>query len=152
MGKVEEVVRSVVLQVVRREVRVALGPLAKEVRDLKRSLARLDRAVLSSTGEGATGAAAPRAVPVALKVSHEEVTRCRITSETIKKLRAKLGITQMQLAALVGVTGPAIAQWEGGTSEPRGANRAAVVGLRKLGRKEVKRLLEERGIGRRAKA
>ena len=152
MGKVEEAVRSVVLQVVAREVREALGPLAKDIAALRRSLASLEREVSFIRQAGAKTASVVRGEPVELEVSNDEVRRSRITPAMIKRLRVKLGITQMQLAALVGVTGPAIAQWEGGTSEPRGANRAKLVGLRKLGRKEVNRLLEERGIERRGKA
>jgi transcriptional regulator with XRE-family HTH domain len=72
-----------------------------------------------------------------------------MSPELIKKLRARLGITQAELAVLIGVTGPAVAQWEGGTSEPRGANRAIIVGFRKLGRRDVQVLLESRGMGAR---
>ena len=72
-----------------------------------------------------------------------------MSPDLIKKLRARLGITQAELAVLVGVTGPAVAQWEGGTSEPRGENRAIVVGLRQLGRRDVQVLLESKGMGAR---
>ncbi len=151
MGKVEEAVRSVVLQVVAREVKEALGPMAKDLVALKRSLANLEKAISSIKRTGAKTASVGRVEPVALEVSQDEIRRSRITPDMIKRLRAKLGITQIQLAALLGVTGPAIAQWEGGTSEPRGTNRAKLVGLRKLNRKKVTQLLEERGIERREK-
>ena len=42
--------------------------------------------------------------------------------ERIKALRARLGFTQQQLANEIGVTQPAVAQWETGQSQPGGAS------------------------------
>jgi len=68
----------------------------------------------------------------------------RLSPLLIKKLRARLGISQGQLARLVGVSGPAVAFWEQGKSRPEGQNRAALVALRGVGRREVKRMLAEK--------
>jgi hypothetical protein len=50
----------------------------------------------------------------------------------------------MALARIVGVSAPAVAHWEAGESTPAGQNRAALVGLRKVGKREVKELLARR--------
>jgi len=44
----------------------------------------------------------------------------------------------------VGVSAPAVAHWEAGESTPKGPNRAALVALRKVGKREVKTLLARR--------
>ena len=41
--------------------------------------------------------------------------------ERIKTLRERLGFTQRRLADEIGVTQPAVAQWETGLSQPVGA-------------------------------
>ena len=149
MGRVEEAVRSAIVRTVRRELRSTLAPVSKEVRELRQSVSQLERAV-ASLKQAARQAPAVGGGPLPrIEVTENEVRRARISPALIKKLRARLGITQAELAALVGVTGPAVAQWEGGSSEPRGENRAIVVGLRKLGRRDVQVLLESRGMGAR---
>jgi DNA-binding transcriptional regulator YiaG len=45
---------------------------------------------------------------------------------------------------LVGVSRQAMAFWELGKSRPQGRNRAALIALRGLGRREVKRILGEK--------
>jgi DNA-binding transcriptional regulator YiaG len=115
------------------------------VRQIKRQVARLDADVASLRGRWGKDAP-PRAERHLEGVSEEKARRARLTPEGIKRLRARLGLTQVQLATLLGVTGPAVAQWETGTSEPRGSNRAALVALRKLGRREVRRMLAARGM------
>ncbi len=137
------------MRTVQRELRGTVGPLSREVGQLRQSVSELEKAVASlkeAVRLAPTGTGGP--LP-AIEATEEEVRRARISPGLIKKLRARLGITQAELAALIGVTGPAIAQWEGGSSEPRGGNRAIVVGLRKLGRQDVQRLLESRGMGAR---
>jgi len=59
----------------------------------------------------------------------------------IQKLRRRLKLTQGELAKLVGVSVVAVGSWEAGRSRPQGSRRAALVALRKLGRREVVRLL-----------
>jgi len=149
VGTIDEAVRSAVVRTVQRELRSALGPVSKEVRDLQQSVSQLERTVASlkhSVRQAPAGVGGP--LPK-IEVTEEEVRRARMSPELIKKLRARLGITQAELAVLIGVTGPAVAQWEGGTSEPRGANRAIIVGFRKLGRRDVQVLLESKGMGAR---
>ena len=146
MGKVEDAVRSEIMRLVRKELRAVVTPLGREVRDLKRGMGRVTRAVatLERTVGGLAKEAAER--KGRLEGSEEEVRQSRMSGGLIKKLRARLGITQTELAALVGVSPGAVTQWETGVISPRGQNRAALVALRKLGRRDVVRLLEQKGV------
>jgi len=55
-----------------------------------------------------------------------------------------LGITQKELAILTGVTVGAAHLWESGQFKPSMKKKAVMVALRKLGRREVRNLLEEK--------
>jgi transcriptional regulator with XRE-family HTH domain len=63
----------------------------------------------------------------------------------IRSLRKHLGITQKELAILTGVTVGAAHLWESGQFKPSMKKKAVMVALRKLGRREVKKLLEGKG-------
>jgi transcriptional regulator with XRE-family HTH domain len=63
----------------------------------------------------------------------------------IRSLRKHLGITQKELALLAGVTVGAVHQWESGMFKPGDKKKGVLVAIRKLGRREVRKLVEERG-------
>lgn len=142
MGKLEDAVREEIVRLARRELRNAVVPLAKEVRELRRAVAQLGKTGGSAQRGAAPARAQAEPEPGRLTASAGEVEKSRFSAALIQKLRKRLALSQSQLAALVGVSGPAVAQWESGRSMPRGANRAALVGLRKLGKREVKRMVE----------
>jgi predicted transcriptional regulator len=54
-----------------------------------------------------------------------------VTPKEIVKLRKDLGLTQRQLADMIGAYQPTIARWETGKNEPRGANLKALQELQK---------------------
>lgn len=145
MGKAEEAIRSMVAATVRREVRETMSSLSKEVRELRRSLSALEKRIASLETAVARAPAYGGRLP-RLQVSDKELRRSRVTPATIKKLRARQGITQAQLAAIIGVTGPAVAQWETGTSEPSEENRRVLVALRKASQRDIERLLAAKGM------
>src|SRR6266704_1754572 len=80
-------------------------------------------------------------VPMA---SEDESKAARLSPRLVQSLRRRLGLSQMALARLVGVSAPAVTHWEAGNATPRGQNRAALVGLRKVGKREAKVLLARR--------
>jgi hypothetical protein len=51
------------------------------------------------------------------------------------------------LAILCGVTLGAVQSWESGKFRPKEEKRRTLIGLRKLRRRDVKKLLEEKTIG-----
>jgi transcriptional regulator with XRE-family HTH domain len=58
--------------------------------------------------------------------------------------RKKLGISQRELGILTGATIGAVLSWEKGKFRPKGEKKAALVALRKLKKREVKKLLAEK--------
>jgi DNA-binding transcriptional regulator YiaG len=62
----------------------------------------------------------------------------------IRSIRAKLNLSQAEFAALIGVNGQSVYQWEHkeGRLTFRGNTKAAIVALRKLNRKEAQQRLE----------
>ena len=70
----------------------------------------------------------------------------RITAESIAKLRRKLGLTQMQLAALLEVSNFSVSHWELGKTAPREAYKCKIAALRDMGKRELKCLLKEKNI------
>jgi DNA-binding transcriptional regulator YiaG len=158
MGRVEEAVRSEIMRLVRKELRSVVLPLGKEVRQLKRGMGRLTKSVARLERVVAAQVREAEARRDRLEVSEEEVRAARLSARLIRALRTRLGISQGQLAVLVGVSTSAVTKWEQGMISPRGQNRATLVALRKLGRRDARRMLEEKGMavpskgrGRRAK-
>jgi DNA-binding transcriptional regulator YiaG len=81
---------------------------------------------------------------IPLEATPEEVKKSRFSPALIRSLRKHLGISQKELAILAGVTVGAVHFWESGRSKPKDEKKAVMVALRKLGRREVRKLLEER--------
>jgi len=144
MGKIEQVVKSEVVRLVRKEMRATCVPLAREVRELKRAVATLQKAVAPLEKLGAQILAERTQKKAKLEAPREKVKTARLSPGLIKKLRTRLGLTQAELAMLVGVSGPAVAFWERGRSRPTGHSREALVALRGLGKREIKKILAEK--------
>jgi DNA-binding transcriptional regulator YiaG len=157
MGKMEQTLKSEITRLAKKQMRATYLPLAREVRRLKRTVSALRKRVAVFARLGAELQAERQAQRAKLAVAPEEVKAARLSPGLIKKLRARLGITQRELATLVGVSTSAVGFWEYGKAKPEGHNREALVALRKLGRREVARILaakaeearpEARGRGR----
>jgi DNA-binding transcriptional regulator YiaG len=145
MGKLEEALRSTVLRLIRRELRASVVPLSREVRQLRLTVSPLRKTVSALEKLAAEQVRRAQAETAQLQASGEETRQARLSPTLISSLRARLGITQGQLASLVGVSAGAVGGWEKGRMAPQGRNRMALVALRKLRRAEVKQLLTERG-------
>jgi len=143
MGKLEEVLRSEILRLARKEMRAACVPLAKEVRELKRTVRELSRALAALGTQEGEGGEAP--VVAKLEADPKDVEKARFSPGLCRKLRKRLAITQGQLAALIDVSPTTVAFWEQGRNRPTDASLSALVALRKCGRRDVKRLLEAKG-------
>ena len=116
-------------------------PRARDVRRLKRTVSALRKTVAILAKLGAELQAERTAERAKMTAAPEEVKASRISPALIRKLRARLGITQGELATLVGVSTSAVGFWEYGKAKPEGHNREALVALRKLGKREVRGIL-----------
>jgi len=85
-----------------------------------------------------------------LEASPEEVKASRLTPDRIRGLRKKLGISMRELGVLTGSSLSSILSWEKGKFKPRGEKKAALVALRKLRKRDVRKLLADKA-GARAK-
>jgi len=143
MGKLEGMIRDEVMRLARREMRKSFVPLRRDLRSIKGIMSQLRKSVLDlerfkSQEEEQM---AQKAVP---EVTLEEVKKARFSPRLVQNLRKKLRVTQKELALLAGVSVGAVHQWEGGKSQPREVKKARLVALRKLSRRDIKKLLEER--------
>ncbi|MCE9615822.1 MAG: helix-turn-helix domain-containing protein [Lentisphaerae bacterium] len=146
MPNVAVILKAEITRLARKEVRSATGPLRAACVALKRRAAAQGREIAalvkevrrlrSSTSQSGTA-------PVASAAN--ETQSARVTSAMVKRVRARLGISQAELGRLVGVSQIAVYMWErkGGRLQLRNATRAAFVGIRKLGKREAQRRLAE---------
>ena len=79
-----------------------------------------------------------------LEATPEEVNASRLTPDRIRGLRKKLGISMRELGVLSGVGLSTVAMWEKGKFKPRGDKKAALVALRRLRKREVRKILAEK--------
>jgi DNA-binding transcriptional regulator YiaG len=128
----------------KREVRATFVPLRREVRALRLRLSSLSKnfSLLNRLAKEQQRQGEKKELK--LEATPEEVKASRLTPDRIRRLRKKLGISMRELGLLIGVTTWAVLMWEKGKFKPRGEKKAALVGLRKLRKREVKKLLAEK--------
>ncbi len=144
MGKVESIIKSEIVRLAKREIRKITVPLGRDVRSLKATVSQLRKAVLTLQRITASHQKEMEKGKMPLEATPEEVKESRFSPRLIRSLRKHLNITQKELAILAGVTMGAIHQWEAGQFNPGMKKKAVMVALRKLGRREVRKLLEEK--------
>jgi len=145
MGKLEGIIKSEIVRLAKREIRKISVPLGRDVRLLKNTVSQLRKTVLALERFTARQASEIKKEKILLEAPPEEVKGSRFSPRLIRSLRKHLGITQKELAILAEVTVGAIHQWESGIFVPRAQKKSVLVALRKLGRREVRELLKEKG-------
>jgi len=145
MGKVESVIKSEIVRLAKRETRKISVPLSRDVWSLKSTVSQLRKAVLALQRITANQQKELEKGKMVLEAPPEEVKESRFSPRLIRSLRRHLGITQKELAILTGVTVGAAHLWESGQFKPSMKKKAVMVALRKLGRREVRKLLEAKG-------
>ena len=148
MGKVEGIIKSEIVRLAKREIRKISVPLGRDVWSLKSAVSQLRKAVLTLQRITASQQKELQKRKVPLEASTEEIKVSRFSPRLIRSLRGHLGITQRELATLTGVTVGAVHHWESGNFKPNMKKKAVMVALRKLGRREVRKLLEEKNSGK----
>lgn len=143
MGKLEGILKSKIIRLAKVEVRKFSVPLKKDVYQLKRTVSRLNKAVLLLERFTALQKKELGRRKIILEASAEEVKLSRFSPRLFRSLRHRLGITQKELANLCGVTLGAVQSWESGKFRPKDEKKKMIVGLRKLNRSDVKKLLKK---------
>jgi DNA-binding transcriptional regulator YiaG len=142
VAKIEAAIKDAIMRGARRQVREAATPLRRDLRRVRRTLVALRADLAGLRDIAAHWQRVTESTPWQPEVSESELRSARMSPGLIVKLRARLRLTQSELARLVGVSAGAIAQWESGRASPAGPNRRRLVALRKLGRRDVRRLLK----------
>ena len=152
MAKIESVIKTEIVRLARREMRAAFLPLKKEVRQMSIKLSGLSKGIASLNRlakELHLGEASPK-----LESTPEEVKASRLTAGHILGLRRKIGISQRELGILTGTSPVTVLAWEKGKFKPKANKKAVLVALRKLGKREARKLLAQKASapGKRAQA
>ena len=143
MGKLEAIIKSKIIRLAKMEVRKFSVPLKRDVFQLKRMVSRLNKAVLLLERVTALKQKELGKRKITLETSPEEVRLSRFSPRLFRNLRKRLGITQKELSILCGVTLGAVQSWESGKFRPKDEKKKAIIGLRKLNRSDVKKLLKK---------
>jgi DNA-binding transcriptional regulator YiaG len=138
--KIEAAVKEAVLRGARREIRLATQPLRREMRRLRLHVKEM-RNDIRSLSVVASQWRVTQGDGWKPEVTERELKVARVSASLIRKLRGRLRLSQSAFARLLKVTAAAVIGWESGRFKPSDSNRKGIVALRRLGRRDVKRLL-----------
>ena len=148
MGKMESIIKLEIQRLTKREIHKTLAPLARDIRLLKNKVSQLRKIVLLLERSTAHQQKVSGIREETLEASPEEVKASRFSPGLIRSLRRHLGISQKELAVLAGVSVMAVHQWETGKFRPKDEKKRVLVAVRKVSRREARRLLEEKAARR----
>jgi len=132
-----QTLKAEIARIARREVKRAVAPLYEALRKQRQQVLGLKRAL--QAGE----VRARAAVPAGLAVTDADVKKARFSGRLIQKLRTRLGLSRKEFGQLAGVSQFSVVGWERDEFRPKGANRQALIALRKITARAAKKLLAE---------
>ena len=141
MGKIETTLKAEITRLSRRETKGLISKPMVELGRLRRRLAAVERELRAIKAASAEEKAKAKIRTATETIAGDQSVR--LSPRLIRSLRGRLAISQAELAKLVGVSAVAVGSWETGRSKPRAATKARIAGLRRLGRREARRLLAD---------
>ena len=146
MGKLEQFFRSEMVRLSKREMNRVWVPVKRDIRSLKKTVSQLRKTVLALEQFADRQRKQLAQEEAQLTAPPDTVKKSRFSPRLIRALRNRLGLSQRELAILSGVTVGAVHQWETGKFIPKEEKKGVLVALRKLGRREARRLLSSKTV------
>jgi DNA-binding transcriptional regulator YiaG len=144
MGKVGSIINSEIIRLTKKEMHKVSIPLKRDVRLLKNTVSQLRKSVLSLERFSTQKQKELSKHEIQFEAPPEETKQSRFSPRLLQSLRKRLGITQKELAILAGVTIGAAHLWETGKFRPKDNKIGVLVALRKLNRRQVRELLNQK--------
>ena len=140
MPNLSTILKGEITRLARKEIKAAIDPVRKanaghrkEIAELKRLVASLQRDLKAASGQPKAGATVGQALSGST----------RFSAKGLKSLRAKLGLSAVEFGLLVSASGQSIYHWETGKALPRAAQQAALAAIRGIGKREAGKRLAE---------
>ena len=151
MSNLGTVLKEEIKRLARKEIRSAVGPVQKRLAEARRTVADLKRRLgaMEDVVERLKREADARRLEAARTGAGEDKS-ARIGARSIRSQRKRLKLTREEFGRILGVSANTVYLWETGKVTPRGKSRAALVGVRDVGAREARRLLEVAGGNGRA--
>ena len=143
MPNIDQLLNDKIKRITPSAIRREVNTVAKQVRELKREVSRFTKVNVALEKQvSRLIAQADKKAAKGIRASEAEVEGARIGPRSIAATRKKLKLGRREFGLLAGVSANSIYLWETGESKPSGRSRAALVGLRKIGVRDAKRMLE----------
>lgn len=140
MPNIASLLKSEIARIARKEVRAETDKLRKTVTQHRSQIASLKREVGSLTRQIKQASKGASRKQQEVEASDRQI---RYSAKRLAAHRAKLGLSAKDYGTLVGVSGLTVYKWEGEKARPRASQLSAIAAVRKLGKREAMRRLEE---------
>ena len=144
MANIQQLLNEEIRRLARKEVISLEKELKSQLVELRKTVSELKNRI--KTLEKANTVTPVDAGKAATATSEETLKSVRVTPERIALWRRKLGLNCTQYAKLLNVSPLSVCHWESGKSTPREAQKKRIAELRDMGKRELKKLCEEKGI------
>ena len=136
-------IKHEIRRLARREIKAETGSTKQAVAQYRRDIAKLKRLVQAQQREIAfLKAQEQKRLGKPQAAEADELEGIRFSARSVRAQRQRLGLSQPNYAKLVGVSAMSIYNWEAGNTRPRSEQIAALVAVRKLGKREAMKKLE----------
>lgn len=139
--------RAEVVRMARKELKPELQGMRKAITGHRSEIAALKREVkaltsqLKATQRQVKATDAPKAHGMAEKATPKKSKQIQFDAKALIGKRAALGITQKQMAQLLGASSLSVYKWETGNVHPRAAQLERISEVLKLGKRKALALL-----------
>jgi len=143
MSSLIDSLKSEIARVARKELKDELQSLRKLTTAHRSEIAAMKRQMKSLASELKTVKRAHKPTAKESPVAETSAApgRMRFTAERFAAFRSKLGLTQTEMAQLLGASALSVHKWESGAVQPRLAQVQKIGATMKLGKREVAALL-----------
>lgn len=144
MGSLITSLKSEITRVARKELKGELLSLRKIATAHRSEIAALKRQVktIASELKAVQRASKPIAKDLTITDGQDKPSRIRFSAERFGALRSKLGLTQSEMAKVLGASALSVHKWESGAVQPRAAQMQKISSAMKLGKREASALLQ----------
>ncbi len=121
----------------RKEIKLQVGPTKKATAEYRREIARLKRLIQSQEKKIARLETAQRTQAETPEASEEALEGARFSVRSVRAQRRRLKLSAEEFGKLLGVSAQTVYNWEQGRARPAQRQFAALVEIRKIGRREA---------------